>query len=564
LITSNKRWRLLAVLAVFALVIAACSPSTSDESTTTSEGGGEGSTTTAAPSETTTTEASMMGGTVHGPLGEAPAIDPQLVSDSEGFEVARLVFDGLTLYDPAGGAVIPGVAESWEANADNTVWTFHLHDGVTFHDGSPVTAQSFVDGFTRLADPDLASPVAYHGSLAGIVGWDEVNGSEPTGEVGDQPIEGVQAVDDLTFEVTLNSGLAFLPKIVAHPAFSPVNMDLVNADGWADMPIGNGPYMMREPWQHQVSISLDRYDGYYGTPGNPDSIEFTIFADLITAGWQAFLDGQLDVSTVAAENEDQAIEMFGELNEVPTGSFGYLGFPTQTAPYDNPDMRRALVMAVDREAIATRVLKTLVANGFVPPVATGSVDGLDSCAACNYDPAAAKELFDSLGGIPGNKVTISFNSGAGHEDWIEAVANDWTNNLGLEVEFNSLEWAAYLEFLGLTGGPPATEPFRLGWLWDYPSAYNFLAPLYLSTSGDNYTQYSNPDFDALMEEAAAAATEEEAIPALEEAQRILGDEVPVMPMTYGLTKWVKNDTVDNVSYNDFGFFLWENMTVTGG
>jgi ABC-type oligopeptide transport system substrate-binding subunit len=223
-------------------------------------------------------------------------------------------------------------------------------------------------------------------------------------------------------------------------------------------------------------------------------------------------------------------------------------------------MRKALSMAVDREAIATRILKRQVANGFVPPVAFGAVDGLDTCAGCAFDPDAAKTLFDSLGGIPGNSVTIAFNAGGGHEDWIEAVANDWTNNLGLEVDFMTLEWAAYLEFLGITGGPPPVEPYRLGWLWDYPSAYNFLAPLYYTGSGDNFAQYSNTDFDALIDQAASAPTEDDAVPFLEDAQIILGEEMPVMPMTYGTTRWAQNDTVANAAFNDFGFFLWEYMT----
>ncbi len=559
------------MLAVFALVVAACSPSGSEETTDTTAApetteapeGTEAPDATEAPD---TTEASMMGGTVHGAIAEPPAIDPQLVSDSEGFEVIRLVYDGLTLYDPAGGAVIPGAAESWEPNEDNTVWTFHLREGMTFSDGSPVTAQSFVDGFNRLADPDLASSVEYHGGSHGahILGWDDVSGGEPSGTVGDDVVEGVAAVDDLTFQITTDSPMAFVPKIVAHPAFSPVNIDLVNADGWGDMPIGNGPYKLSQPWQHEVSISLERNDSYVGPRhSNPDAVEFTIFADRITAEFQAFLDGQIDVHTVAAENEEAATSAGYTMSEVPTGSFGYLGFPTATPPYDDPQMRKALSMAVDREAIATRILKRQVANGFVPPVATGSVDGLDSCAGCNFDAAAAKTLFDELGGIPGNKVQIAFNAGGGHEDWIEAVANDWTNNLGLEVEFFTLEWAAYLEFLGLTGGPKPVEPYRLGWLWDYPSAYNFLAPLYYTDSGDNFASYSNPDFDALLDAAASAPTEDEAVPFLEEAQLILGEEMPVMPMTYGLTKWVKNDTVDNVVFNDFGFFLWEDFTVTG-
>ena len=566
MITSNKRWRLLALLAVFAMVVAACGDSGETTDTTaaaTTDTTAAATTDTTAGEEVTeTTEASMVGGTVRGSLTEPPSIDPQLISDSEGFEVGRLLFDGLTLYDPAGGAVIAGVAESWEPNEDNTVWTFHLRDGVTFSDGSALVAQDFVDGWNRLADPDLASPVAYHGSLAGIVGWDDINGGEVSGVVGDDVVEGIVALDDLTLEVTLNSGLAFLPKIFAHPAFSPVKIALTESDGWADMPIGNGPYMMTQPWQHEVSISLERYDGYYGTAGNPDAVEFVLISDPVVE-YQALLDGQIDVLDLGdpalyEQGEADFPDSFTELN---TGVFQYLGFPTQTPPYDNPLMRKTLVQATDREAIATRILKKDVANGFVPPVATGAVQ--DQCAACVFDPEAAKIAFDELGGIPGNKVTIAFNAGGGHEDWIEAVANDWTNNLGLEVEFLTLEWAAYLEFLGLTGGPPAVEPFRLGWHWDYPSAYNFLGPLYDSRTADNFTQYNNPEFDALLDQATSAATEEDSIPFLEAAQILLGEEVPVMPMTYGLARTVYTDAVSNVFYNDFGFFLWEDIVVNG-
>lgn len=565
--TSNKRWRLLAILAVFAMIIAACGGDGDSTSTTGEPGEGTTAPTGSTQPPTDTTQPMMTGGTIHGSLGAEPTqIDPQQVSETTGFEVARLLFDGLTNYDPAGGAVVPGAAESWEPNEDNTVWTFHLREGMVFSDGSAVTAQSFVDGFNRLADPDLASPVEYHGGSHGahILGWDDVSTGDPTGEVGDQQVEGIAAVDDLTFQLTLDASLSLVPKIMAHPAFSPINPEAVNADGYADMPIGNGPYKMSEPWQHEVSITVERNDSYYGTAGNPDVIEFTIISDPL-AQYQALLDGQIDVITIGDPALiDQAKADYPDtFTELPTGSFGYLAYPNQTPPYDNPEMRKALTMAVDREAIATRILQRQVANGFVPPVATGGVDGLDTCPACNYDPAAAKELFDSLGGVPGNSLTISFNAGGGHEDWIEAVANDWRNNLGVDVDFNTLEWAAYLEFLGLTGGPPATQPFRLGWSWDYPSAYNFLAPLYHSESSDNYNKYSNPDFDALMDAAATAPTEEDAIPFLEEAQLILGEEVPVMPISYGKAQFMWNDTIDNVAYNDFGFFLWENMTVNG-
>lgn len=564
MITKNKRWRLLALFAVFAMVLAACGD-TAETTTTAGEGADDTTPTTEAPDdtadETTTTEAAPAGGgTVTGALGEPPAIDPQLVSDSEGFEVARLLYDGLTLYDPAGGAVVPGSAESWEANEDNTVFTFHLRDGLTFSDGSPVTAESFALGFNRLADPDLGSSVSYHGTP--ILGWSDVTGGEPSGTIGDDQVEGVTAVDDLTFQVTTAEPFVFLPKVVAHPAFSPIPEAALTAEDWAEQPIGNGPYMMAGPWEHEVGMSLVRNESYAGPrPQKPDNVEFLIFADQVTSGFQAFLDGQLDVFGLFPENEDQAADLGYEFTEVPTGSFTYVGFPTDVAPYDDPEMRKALVQAVDREAIATRILKRQVANGFVPPGATGSIDG--ECDACVFDPEGAKATFDELGGIPGNSVTLSFNAGAGHEDWIEAIANDWTNNLGLDVTFESLEWAAYLEFLGIGAEDVTpTQPFRLGWLWDYPSAYNFLDPLY-GPNSEPYITYQSEDLNALLVQAATAPSEEEAIPYLEDAQRVLAEDMPVMPIVYGLTKWVQNEGVANVQFNDFGFFIWEDMEVTG-
>ena len=551
MLASDKRWRLVASAAVFAMVVWSCDS-------------GDPASTTATSTETVT-KASTPTGTVRGALSEPLAIDPQLVSESEGFEVARLLFEGLTRYDPDGGSVIPGVAEAWEPNEDNTVWTFRLRQGVTFSDGSPLTAHDFVYSFNRLADPDLGSSAEYLGGHRGarILGWEEVSSGEGTGVVGDQSVEGVVAIDELTFQITTDAPMAFVPKILAHPAFSPVKAVHVDSDMWSEMPIGNGPYKMAEPWQHDVSITMERNDNYYGVPGSLDRVDFHIFAGP-DAEFEALLDGRIDVLVLGPGELERARAQYPNLSETYQDSFDhFIGFPTQIPPYDSPEMRRALVMAVDRESVAEDILGEPVANGFVPLAAYGFLDGLDSCPGCVYDPVAAKDLFDDLGGIPGNKVTLAFVAGEDHEHFMEAIANDWEKNLGLDVELLALQWAAYLEFLGLTGGPKPVEPYLLSWSWSYPSAYSFLAPMYSTDSPDNFAAYSNSDFDDLMDAAARAPTEDDAIPLLEEAQRILGKEFPVMPLTYGLVRYVWSDAVDNVAYDDSGFFRWENMIVRG-
>ena len=582
--TPKMRWRLLAVFAVFALVAAACgdddapapvatdapaptptdapAPTPTDAPAPTPTDAPTTPVVTAAPVVTQPPDA-VSGGDLSVFISEPPFIDPQLVQDSEGFEVARVLFDGLTLYSPAGGGVIPGVAKDWSANADLTVWTFNLRDDVFFTNGRKVVAGDFVYGWNRAADPDLASRVAYHGSIAFIIGWDDVNGGDPSGVVGDVEVPGIVAADDSTLVVSLSQSNSLLPKILAHPVFSPVPKEVVEADpdGWLELPVGNGPYKMSRAWEHDVGIFMERNEDYYGEAGLPDTVEWRILSTQDAAFLQVQA-GTLDIMTgIPDEQVEGAKVEFGDRYfEQATGSFTYIGLPVLAFGEDKADIRRALSLAADIEAIADRILiGRLAATGFVPPVANGAV--LDACPWCRYDPDLAKTMFDAAGGVPDNKLTIRFNAGAGHDEWVEAVANDWTRNLGIEVSFESLEWAAYLDFL--FGDEPLLDPFRLGWGWDYPSAYNFLAPLYQCDSGDNLTGFCSPELDVQLNAAITSLTEEEGIPFLEEAQRIAGDLIPVIPIVYGLARGVYTERVDNVVYTDFGFTLVENVVVTG-
>ncbi|NNC91653.1 MAG: ABC transporter substrate-binding protein, partial [Acidimicrobiia bacterium] len=533
--------------------------------TTTAGSGGTDATTTTTAAPTETTVEPMTGGEISFYITEPPFLDPQLVQDNQGFEVVRLLFDGLTLYSPAGGAVVPGVAESWEANDDLTVWTFNLRD-TQWPDGSAVTADDFIYAWGRAADPDLSSRVYYHGGdgYAGIIGWSELHDSEPSGVVGDGTIEGLRAVDDTTLEITLNATNSLLPKILAHPVFSPVQKSVVEADPEAfnEMPTGNGPYKMTEPWNHDVNILVERSDTYYGTPGLPDAIEFRVYSTQ-DAAYLDFQAGNLDVVRGVPDEqlEQGRIDLGDRLIEQATGSFTYMGLPWTFEPFKNPDIRRALLMAIDTEAINERIFVGRdTPRGFVPGVANGAIE--DACEWCRFDPTAAKELYDSAGGVPGDTLQIVFNSGAGHEQWVEAVANDWNANLGITANFQGFEWAAYLDYL--FGEEPNTDPFRLGWGWDYPSGYNFLAPLYACDSGDNLTGFCSPELDAELEKVITSLTEEDGIPALKEAQRIVGDLIPVIPITYGRSAVAYTEDLSNVAYTDFGFFIFEDVVVDRG
>ncbi len=543
--------RTIAVAALLALVAVACGGETTETTTGGSAGTEVPTTETSATDTPPSASASFSVGIV-----EPFAIDPVNVADNQAFQVTRLVFDGLTDID-TNLEVVPAVAESWDST-DNVVWTFHLRDDVTFSNGRTVTAADFVFAWNRVANPESASEVAYHGLP--IQGWGDVMFGDTT------EISGIRAVDDTTLEVTLEEPFVFLPKVLAHPVFSPVPAEELESEemaaAFADQPIGNGPYQLSGPWEHNVSIPLERHEGYYGTPGVADGIEFRIYSgsDPMYRDVQA---GNLDIGFQAVSPAvlSSAQAEFGDrLLQVPVGATNYLGVPTNTPPFDNPDIRRALSMAIDREAIAERIHEGSVtpAKGLVPPQALGSL--ADACEGyCDFDPDGATALFDAAGGIPDGPILLYYPAGVGFDDEVEVIANGWRTTLGVEVELAADEFAPFIDqlYAGVDD-----RFYYISWIWDYPSAYSFLSPLLESTSGDNVGFWVNDEFDARLAEARTAATEEAGLPALEAAQRISGTELPLIPTTFATDLSVFGDRIGNLSETAYGVLYLENVTVS--
>ena len=394
----TRKWvKLFALLFALSLVAAACGSDSgdsgsegTDEGTETEEGGTEEE--GAGEEETPTTEATDAGESTDGfevsyGIVEPSWIDSFNTQDSEGFQVARLLFDGLTDLNSDLEA-IPAVAESWES-ADNTVWTFTLRDDVTFHNGEAVTAQSFVDAFNRVANPANASDVAYYGSaITGIQGWSEVEGEEAT------EVSGVVAKDDTTLEITLSSPYPLLPKAMAHPVFSPVSVTAVEegGEGYSDQPVGNGPYMMDGAWEHDVKVRVVRNEDYYGEAGVPDAVNFMIYDSQETM-YLEVQAGNLDVGDVPPEQIESGKTEFGDrFIEVDIGAYNYLGLPHRHRAVRRRAHPPALSLAIDRETISEQIFSgtRAPALGFSPPLAPGAV--ANNCESCQFDPERAKEL----------------------------------------------------------------------------------------------------------------------------------------------------------------------------
>jgi oligopeptide transport system substrate-binding protein len=532
----------LAVLFSLALVAAAC--------------GGDDE----PPDVATGPTAVTTGGTWSMSICEPESLIPQVNAETCGSQVLKGVFTPLITFDPDTDELILAVAESIESD-DNINWTVTLNEGWTFHDGTPVTAQSFVDAWNWAAFAPNAAGNNYFFGPAGvnIVGYDALNPTEgdPTAE----ELSGLTVVDERTFTVELGAPFSEFPITVGYNAFYPLPESFfADPEAFNEAPIGNGPYMVdEEGWQHDVGINLVRYEDYAGTPGNADAVEFRIYADLDTS-YRDVQAGNLDIGDVPPDQIEAGKAEFGDrFIEAASSSFSYIGFPLYVPEFEDPDIRTAMSMAIDRQAIITAIFfDTLVpADDMASPVVQGYREG--ACGeACTFDPEAARELFDAAGGIDGT-LTIWFNNDGGHEQWIEAVANQWRQNLGIEnIEFESSEFADYLGRLdqGIDDDPQSdgvTGPFRLGWVMDYPSMQNYLENLHGTGAGSNYTTYSNPDVDDLLAQGKAATSLDEAVSLYQQADDLIIQDMPIIPLWFGVSQAVTSERVTNVNIDKFSF-----------
>jgi oligopeptide transport system substrate-binding protein len=463
----TQRWVLL--LAVLALLAAACGGA--DETSGGEEAEGGGDTSEAAEGE------AAGGGEISYHISEPEHLFPPAnVTESEGAAVVDALYSPLVDLDLETSEAIWGddapnaVAESVESD-DQQTWTITLKEGWTFHDGTPVTAQSYVDAWNYGAS-NAEFTGNYFFGLAGIEGAAEAAGTES--EPGTGEMSGLTAVDDQTLEVTLAEPFSQFPLVISYTAFYPLPQTCIDDPASCEEePIGNGPFMMDGPWQHDQMVNTVRYEDFGGgESAKIDTLNFPIYADVNTA-YTDLQAGAIDfVDSVPPDQIEAARQEFGDRYlEGNSSVYTYLGFPIYDEAFADPNLRKAFSMAIDRQAISDAIrLDTVPADAFVTPVVAGYREG--ACGEnCTYNPEMAKELFDEAGGYDGT-LTVWFNSGAGHDEWVEAVSNQWRENLGIEdIQFESLDFAQYLPKLQ---NKEITGPWRLGWIMDYPSPQNYL------------------------------------------------------------------------------------------
>ena len=488
-------------------------------------------------------------------ISEPVAIDPWNAQESEGIKVVEELFDSLVAFDPLTSEIIPAVAETWEANADATVWTFKLGDS-KFHNGRDVTAADFKYAWERICNPANEGEISYH--LSAIKGYAAMQDGTAT------ELEGVKAIDDKTLEVTLDYGYGDFEFVVGHPSLGPVPKEEVDKDPVAfhDMPIGNGPFMMAAPWQHDQLIQVVRFDDYAGKTALLDGVDFKIFKDQDTA-FLEFKAGNLDFTQIPSGQVEATKAEFGASadgytiepgKQVLTGpeiSTYYMVSNMTDELLKNADLRRAISLAINRQAICDAVYEGVrtPATGIVPPGIAGFA--ADQWPYAKYDVEAAKQMLEKAGypggeGLP--ELRVGFNSGVGHEDVFALIQAD-LKVIGINTKLEGVEWAQWLDQMDAKD----FQLGRLGWSSDYPIMDNWIAPLFQTDSLDNHSFYSNPAIDQGILDARATADTAARIAKYQEMERTIGEDAPVAPIVFYAHQHVGSDRIRGFVYSPMSY-----------
>lgn len=474
---------------------------------------------------------------------------PGLTTETGGGRILDAIGAGLTYY-AADGSTKNELAESITSE-DNKLWTIKVKQGKKFSDGTEVKAKNFVDAWVMVGAEAQDS----------VFFFEPVVGYSDKEDVKHDLAQGIKLVDDYTFTVELKQPEADFPARLGYTAFYPLaDASLADLDKAGENPITAGPYMLagEGAWVHNEKIDLvpnPNYDGDRKPKNTGLTFKFYTQQD---AAYNDLLGGSLDVIDQIPDSAFGTYEE--ELKNAGGGGVNQAAavFQSFAIPHkghfegeEGKLRRQAISMAVNRDEITQTIFlgTRTPAKDFTSPVVDGYNDKVPGNEVLSYNPEKAKELWAKANEIKpwDGKFTIAYNADGGHEAWVTAVTNSIKNTLGIEAEGKA--YPDFKSFRNDISEGRIDSAFRTGWQGDYPSKFNFLAPLYGTTGSSNDTKYSNAEFDKLLTEAAGQHSLEEAAQTLDKAQEILLQDLPVIPTWYSNVNGGWGAKVDNVVFN---------------
>lgn len=500
-------------------------------------------------------------------LGTEPAtLDINVASDTTSHAVLDQLMEGLYRYR-VDGSVEPAGAVSYTVSSDGRVYTVTLRSDALWSDGEPVTAQHYVDGIIRLLDPDTGASYAY--IMYVLEGAEDFN----TGVITDPAQVGVTAVDTYTLRFTLREPAAHFPSILAMCTTYPVRLDIINSDPeWTEAGhfVGNGPYVLTE-WGHWNRLVIDKNPLYHdASQVTIERVIFPIIPDVFDQ-LAAYENDGLDVSGYPSSELQRILSdpvLGAEFHRLPRPGVYYLGLNTQLTPTNNISVCKALASAIDRSYLITEVMRTPWREGATSVIPPGIPGYQNGAVGYTFNVTQAQAYLAAAGypggaGFPGVELWANY----GNEDLINAVADQWRNNLNITVTTVYIDWGTYVNILDDchdNPGPCTYNAYRMGWLMDYADAYNILNDVFHPDSPFQHTGWDNARYRELMALAMTETNQISRTAYFQEADRILvEDTATVIPLFfYDRTGLVKSDII--FEYPPFGaphYMYWRIVTI---
>jgi oligopeptide transport system substrate-binding protein len=571
--------RLLGILASIAVIAAACGGATPSSAPADSAAPGESAAASEAPPDSNLADEQI----IRWPLIQDPAtLDPNLAQDSQSTAVLVSLNRPLVYIDKD-LKTVPALAESWEVSDDAQTITFHLRDAL-YSNGDPIVAGDFVYGWKRLVDPRTAAPYSY--VMGDVVGGAELlamAGADPAPSDADIDAAldnfGVEAPDDKTFIVHLATPATYFLSVAGMWVTVPIQESWITSEGATETGnyVSSGPFVL-DAWDHNSQIVLKPNPNWYGEKPTLTEIQMPIFAELADAQ-RAYEADEVDAVYPIPTEDIQRIKsdpaFADQYSEIATLGIAYYNFNNGTDPSGegiqarcqvpkacptmNKEFRIALSQSIDKQAFIDATFAGIgqVANSFIEPGLPGYDETINPYpfnldeAKVHMDKALAELGFASAADIPPLK--FGFNTGAGHEPRVAFLAEAWRQAFGLETEQIGSEFSVFLT--QRTAGD--YDIARNAWGADYPHANNQLQGLFTCGGGNNDSQVCIPEFDALVAQAAAEPDQDKQVEIYKQAQRILFDEAPFLPLLFRtfptvVKPWVDGEIVTSIDHNNPG------------
>lgn len=461
---------------------------------------------------------------------DPPTLDPALVTDGTSYGIVIELFSGLVkLTGESEDPIAMDLAESYSVSNGGKTYKFILRDDLKFSDGSPITASDFKWSWERAALPETESPIVDE-FLGDIIGIQAIIDDEAT------TAEGIEVIDDLTLQVTIDAPKPYFIAKLTYPIAFVVNSDNVTSGGenWTDDPVGTGPFVLQS-YSIGERMVLAKNPHYWGDPAYLDEVQ------LLLAGGSAmamYENDEIDITGIGLADLERVTDPEEELSkdvvEVPPSfSTSYIGFNVEEAPFDDVNFRRALNFAVDKQLVANAVFSDLVrpATGVIPPGFVGFNPDLEGLG---FDEERAKEelamsKYADAETRPRIVITLP-GTGGSPSLTTEVVADMWRRTLGVDVEIQQVEWATFLQDLHRN----RLQAFSLAWQADYPDPHTFVDVLFRTGSSINNTNYSNPEVDALLEQANVEADPVRRIELYQDAEEMIVEDAAWLPLWWGV------------------------------